>query len=101
MKTKITKLDRRHTGYQHFNYMAVPNWQQNWNHVDLTDTHRLMRQWCWETFGPSCEYDEYRSLFGHRDINTRWCWLSSAENRHPRILIQSEEDKNWFLLRWS
>jgi len=102
MKTKIKKLDKRYTGYQHFNYTATPMWQSNWNSVDLADTQRLMRQWCWETFGPSCEYEEYRILAGHRELNERWCWVGGGHKHNSqRILINNEEDKNWFVLRWA
>lgn len=101
MKTKISKLDKRHTGHHHFTYMAVPKWQIGDTNVDKIDNFRQMREWCWTTFGASCEYKEYHILAGNdRDVNPRWAWMDKHEFREPRILLKNEEDRNWFVLRW-
>ena len=39
--------------------MAIPKWQMGDTNVDKIDNFRQMREWCWTTFGPSCEYKEY------------------------------------------
>lgn len=102
MKIKTTLLDKRHTGNRYFSYLAVPLWQPNDTSIDKVDAIRQMRQWCWETFGPSCEYKEYAVLAGNgRAVNQRWCWISESFNNEPRILIKNEEDYTWFVLRWS
>ena len=102
MKTKIIKLDKRYNGSDHFVYMATPKWQTTWTNVDTIDNIRQMREWCWNTFGPSCEYSEYAILANNgRDVNERWSWLTSNKFRSDRILIKNEEDRNWFALRWS
>lgn len=72
MKIKITKIDKRHTGNEYFTHKVIPMWQPGWTSIELSDTYRLMRQWCWETFGPSCDYEEYLKLARHRELNQRW-----------------------------
>ena len=100
MKTKIKKLDGRYSGNEYFNYMAVVN-GPIWPSVDTIEHFRNLRQWCWETFGPSCELSEYTILsFNDKPVNERWCWHSPNSYHGGRILIKNEEDRNWFVLRW-
>jgi len=80
----------------------VFRWQPSWQQGDRTAKFCEMRQWCWETFGPSCSLNEFMELMIHNKpiVNERWCWTSPYEGTPARILIKSEEDKNWFALRW-
>ena len=103
MKTiAINKLDKRYTGYQYFTYSVIAVWNPNWRDAaDRVATFCEMRTWCWETFGPSCELSEFMKLANREDgVNPRWCWVHKYESTPARILINSEEDKNWFVLRW-
>lgn len=100
MKIKIVKLDKRHTGNKHFKYMVVIGDMYS-KKVDMIDNFRQLREWSWTTFGPSCEYNEYTILSGYdRDVNPRWSWMDKQEFRAARILLNNDEDRNWFALRW-
>lgn len=111
MKTKITKLDRRYSGNEYFKYSLPGPGNEYFNYmavvkgfsggVNAIDHFRNLRQWCWETFGPSCELSEYTILASNdKPVNERWCWVNETPYRCPRILIKNEEDRNWFVLRW-
>ena len=92
MKIKIQKMDGRHNGNTYFTYMALMSHYQKSENMAIV---RDIRQWCWEQFGPSCEYYEYEDIARVGEVNPRWCWLGSE-----RILIKDEVDRNWFALRW-
>jgi len=101
MKTKIIKLDKRYNGHEYFSFMATPqNKHVNMN-LDTVIHITEMRQWCWETFGPSCELSEYSMLVLHdMPVNPHWCWRNASQFRGPRILLATESDRNWFVIRW-
>lgn len=95
MKLRIKKTDGRHVGNAIFRYMVLFAYKSNEaaRYKEISD----IRQWCWEQFGPSCEYHEYVKIVeGGLEVNNKWCWLDSS-----RILLISEKERNWFLLRWS
>lgn len=61
MNYKIVKLDRRHTGYMHFenaiDIIAESKWVGiNSPYVRAIDFQRC-RNWFWQTYGPSADYD--------------------------------------------
>lgn len=94
MRLTIQKMDKRHKGADRFIYMV--EWYDNGKTENIS-LIRDMRQWCWEQFGPSCEYYEYDCIAkGGLYVNPRWCWIASG-----RILLANEEDRNWFAMRWS
>lgn len=85
-------MDGRHNGNSYFTYMAL---MYHYNKSENMARVRDIRQWCWEQFGPSCEYYEYEEIACMGEVNPKWCWLGSE-----RILIKDEADRNWFALRW-
>jgi hypothetical protein len=88
---KIKKLTRQYSGSNEFTHMVS---------YILKDTGKFVehRQWCWETWGPSCELD-YRWRVGTL-ANPRWCWMSDTVGR-IRIYFASEGEASHFALRWA
>lgn len=103
---KSRKLDRRHNGYDIFQYG-----------VDFTNNEELkfcqIREWCWQQFGPSCELDIARKIkysnslslqLGLRDFDfepsnkVQWAWL--RDPTRTRIYFHSTKEYHWFLLNW-
>lgn len=98
---KITKLDRRHAGFNHWKYhISMPyHGQIIVNKMKFLE----MRVWCWDTWGPSKELDEYTAsdIFdGINCSNEYWCWLSDKHGRR-RIYLRDDPELEVFVLRWS
>ena len=60
-----------------------------------TDSKKFkeMRQWCWETLGPSCEL-----VIMDKNDNFPWAWIH--DTYRSRILLRSDKELAWFKLRW-
>lgn len=88
---KIKKLTRQYSGSNEFTHMVS---------YILKDSGMFVkhRQWCWETWGPSCEL-EYRWRVG-TSANPHWCWMSDTVGR-IRIYFASEGEASHFALRWA
>ena len=95
---KFKKLDRRMNGNGDFTYG-----------VDFTYNPRSgprfdhVRQWCWETFGPSVEYDIWENLdLPGETRNDKWAWDRGIYNKTSRCIIylKSDQEASWFKLRW-
>lgn len=98
MKINITKLDKRHSGYGTFLYMVriKPNWYIE-EGLAIRSFNEL-RDWAWQTWGGSCALEEYTHLKTNRfTVNSHWAW----SNCNKRILITTEAELSWFILRWS
>lgn len=95
---KIKKLDRRMNGYGHFKYGV--DFTKDWQSDSRFDK---VRQWCWETFGPSVEYDIWEELSSPRETrNDKWAWDRGQYNKSWRCIIylKSDQEANWLKLRW-
>lgn len=89
---KIKKLDKRMGGSGYFAYKAELN-----GYAALRLKRSIeVRQWCWETFGPSAELSEY--VCG--DQNASWCWETTHKNYTVRYLFKTQEQVNLFVLRF-
>jgi hypothetical protein len=88
---KIKKLTKQYSGGDKFTHMV----QYIYKNGPIFVEHR---QWCWETWGPSCELDYYYQMGEKR--NPSWCWMS-ADNGRIRIYFGSEKEAAHFGLRWS
>ena len=96
MKYQITKLDRRHTGYDMFEYYVTPVFYSKL--IDKLD-YQSWRVWCWDTWGPGME--RCMALeFGRDQHDTRWSWYS-PNGLKPRLYFKSQKEFNWFHLKWS
>ena len=83
---KVKKLDSRFAGGYAFKYCIEFNYKQHERFIAL-------RNWCWETWGPSYE------LKFHKTENPEvWAWIT--DNYRTRIYFKSEQEVNWYKLRW-
>lgn len=89
----IKTLDKRMNGYGDFKY-GVDFYKSKDRPFDE------VRQWCWETFGPSTELDIWEVRDGTR--NEKWAWDRGNYNKSFRCIIYLKDDQemNWFKLRW-
>lgn len=95
---KLTKLDRRHTGYQLFAYyvnVEVP--------VGSVQILHHWRKWCWESFGPGIELRyavdpsaEFKVL--PIELPRRWAWQTEFGNK--RLYFQTEAEASAFIFQW-
>ena len=92
----ITRLDRRHKGYNQFSHYITPVWSST-----LADKLRYFewRTWCWTTWGPGIEREEI--IVWGRDYpgEVRWAWHTGDGAK--RLYFASDKELNWFLLTWS
>lgn len=88
---KLIKLDRRMTGYTDFQYMVKFS-----TGLVGFDNFYEARNWCWETWGPSCELVHYKSI---QNNNPAWCW--NVIEFEARLYFTSSKEANWFILKWS
>ena len=89
MNYRVTKLDRRHNGYNFYKYSISPNT------VDQIKGGELLikvRNWLWSTYGPSAE-------IGLTQRGSIWAW--DTEFGHRRIYIKGDEELAMFKLKFS
>jgi hypothetical protein len=98
MSLKVIKTDNRHTGSYLFKYyVVVPRYESiNGRLVNFI----AMREWCWETWGASCERDFHIRIIESELLNEKWCWHTDSKHE-MRLYLKSETELNWLLLRWS
>lgn len=96
----LEKLDKRHTGHQHFQYLI--KFHRTTNHIKVSDLYEEfceMRNWMIDTYGHSCELDMYMSLRHYnKKHNTKWCW--ATDERKLRLYI-TEELVAWISLKYT
>ena len=85
MVLKIKEIDKRFTGGDKFSYCIDFNYKDGHLFIER-------RNWCWETWGPSCEYKFVR------EGNPEWCWIS--DNYRNRLYFKGTAEINWYKLRW-
>lgn len=88
MAVIVQKLDRRFTGGADFQYCL----EFTYPHKDGKDFCAI-REWCWETWGPSCElkFVEQRK---------KYVWAFITDNYRTRIYLHSKKELDWYKLRW-
>ena len=91
----ITRLDRRHKGYDKFSHYVTPVWT-----TQLADKLKFFewRTWCWTTWGPGIER-EIAIEFGNNMNPYRWAWHTNDGAK--RLYFATEKELNWFVLTWS
>lgn len=87
MPKSYIKLDKRFNGHNFFRYAASFNSLQSDKFCDV-------RNWCWEQWGPSSEYEYWRP-----SRNPAWCWIS--DDYKLRILLADSKELQWYLLKWT
>lgn len=86
---KIGKLDRRHNGHLQFKYYA------RFLTISM-DQFCEVRNWCWQTWGPSAELDTIRYLEYGKDL--KWAWICDQYN--VKIYLATDKEYQWFTLKW-
>lgn len=96
----IVKLDKRHSGNQLFNYRIEFNGDYRSRH----ENYCLIRQWCWNTFGPSLERDLYlkysTSVFGNI-MEPVWCFHYDHGFDRALVYLKGDKETTLLLLKWS
>jgi len=84
---KHIKLDRRMNGYGDFKYTA---------RFMLTEKDRFceMREWCWEQWGPSREFNLWSA-----DKNPTWCW--HMDDYRMQLYFATDKEYSFWLLKWT
>jgi len=82
---RLFKLDKRYTGHEEFKWC-----------VDCMSTQSMIniRNWCWETFGPSDEVDNGTACTPGRV----WAWQHTQHV--TRIFLKSDAEATLFNLKW-
>lgn len=110
----FTKMDRRHTGNEYFKYYVKVASKpigkygtQNYNTHAAIIMFNILRNWCIDTWGPSCELNTYmmfafnnaKNNFSHPGlINQHWAW--NCIDQQKRIYLIGDEELAWVELRW-
>jgi len=92
----LTKLDYRHNGKSMFDYRVqiLGDRQQRFRN------YSNIRQWCWETFGPSNELDIAISLRPTDGQPTAWAFQFGKEFQDNYIYLRSDKELALFKLKW-
>lgn len=85
-RVDLKKLDRRFAGGAEFNYCL------DFFGPDKGKHFCEVRNWFWETFGPSSE------LIFYVDSDQVWAWIT--DGHRTRIYIKSNKELEWYKLRW-
>jgi|APCry1669189369_1035219.scaffolds.fasta_scaffold09979_4 hypothetical protein len=96
MKYQITKLDRRHTGHDVFEYYVTPLFYSKL--LDKVD-YQAWRIWCWDTWGPGMERDLALEFGSNQYEVARWSWFHLT-NHKPRLYFRTQKEFNWFHMKW-
>lgn len=89
MKYKVTRLDRRHTGYSFYAYSIAPTVRTMPETADLLVE---LRNWCWSTYGASAEIHYTRR-------GSTWAW--DTEHGRKRIYLKSDQELALFMLKFA
>lgn len=90
---KLTKLDKRHAGTKYFKYRALVDGVRDVRVKKFLE----LRQWCWNTWGPSSERD-----FAVVEQPTHWAWHTGRDILYDplHIYLVADQDAAFFKLRW-
>ena len=92
---KFQVLDRRHKGYGAFAYRIEITGLSKTGKIE--EFHKI-RTWCWETFGPGIERDEYMDS----TASSRWAWHVDRDSSYyiPYIYLAIGGPESLFRLKW-
>ena len=111
---QVVKLDQRYKGAGKF------KWAINFDHIQtdsglvasmdvLIPTEKdfvLVRNWCWEVFGPSQEIDYFECATPKEMCpNGKWSWFRSHNRAHTfgetMIYLENDNQLTMFKLKWA
>lgn len=115
MKYTVTKLDRRHTGYNVMKYYIEVDVRSGLAKDQRIELFKEYRAWLWSQFGPGAELDYVAialtttsSVTVHTDLSKakfgiptreRWAWRTDYDNQ--RLFLKSDDELAWFRLKWT
>ena len=101
MKIKVKKTDKRHIAYDRFGYYIEIKRDEWAERFAVCEKFYELRLWCWETWGPSREVDQYNSeiVSNLGDKNTHWGWLN--DQYRSRLYLAGPDEAAYFALKWS
>lgn len=100
MQIKIKRTDKRHTAYDKFKYYVEIKAVRVNERPDVREKFFELRLWCWETWGPSREVDQYNIEHPMpADKNVHWGWLN--DQYRIRLYLGNHEDAALFTLKWA
>lgn len=93
IKYKVRTIDVRSKAHGLYEYQI-----QFWS----TKHYIEIRNWCWDTWGASCEYELLRKSYGvsEQAFNDSWCFQTEPEVPKYCIYIKDEAALMMFKLRW-
>lgn len=105
MYYKITKLNKRNTWYQHFSHRVELKRHYNDHKLyEHTTNFIMLRQWCWDNFGPSVEtmYWEQLQVTDQAHLaNNKWAWYVNTHDGYRTFLYFADETALFFFkLNW-
>ena len=104
MKLTIKKTDKRHSGNHEWQYLVVVERGLVTRLGNTALVHKAtdlnsIREWCWTTYGPSCELELWLNIPDNTPSkNTHWCWHTNFNNF--KIYLRTEKEANWFKMKW-
>jgi hypothetical protein len=101
MQITVKKTDKRHTGNDRFKYYVEVKATTTGEYKLMQEKFYELRQWCWETWGPSREIDQYTYFEGNwtEDQNITWSWIN--DEHRSRLYLGNKEEAAHFALKWS
>jgi len=105
-RIKITRLDKRYSGYRQFRFSVefIRGYMPN---NDRLRTFLLVRDWCHDTWGHTCERDLHVELSEdiskgeiEYSVNPAWSWYWHPNESNYRIYLKDQEELNIFAMRW-
>ncbi len=105
MYYKINKLNKRFTWYQHFSHRVefARHYSDRQLHERINN-FIMLRQWCWDNFGPSVEtmYWEQLKVTDQAELaNDKWAWYVNTHDGYRTFLYFADETAlSFFKLNW-
>ena len=96
MKLRIEKLDGRHKGSRSFAHRAVVLGLTADRFIDFL----TLREWCWDTWGPSCEREIYLNSHYNKVRNNPWVWHYNGDYSECYIYLTGSKELELFTLKW-
>jgi len=107
MYYKITKLNKRYTWHEHFSHRVEiirPASRMTVNDHDRNSNFVMLRQWCWDNFGPSVEtiyWDKLKNSHQAHLSNEKWAWYVNVHDGYRTFLYFADETALFFFkLNW-
>lgn len=88
---KIKKVDGRMNAHGDFEYVIPFRLSNRKEFIEI-------RNWCWQSWGPSCELEHWQRLKNQENINPAWSW--SNQDFGMNIYLGDESKAAWYLLKW-